>query len=340
MHYHEVFPDGTEFGVYHNLEGSRTLTESEFWAYHEEIAKREHPTTRGHRLPKLNHPHESFEAARSRTALISTYRVHEAKYYQGGRSFPEMWKPFPKKIEISQRYSPPGTIGYYFGLNVNAALDEARFGYGPDVEGDTTKLVLVHRTYYEDILYLAPVLWQVWGHLNLPEMPLWQMYLSIMDPDTSNNYANEIGLWAREYGYKGIMYPSARYADWDKSLPIASLFPILNFTPIGSYLCEHSFGPQMVLQLLAKGISETMIDSPPKLVTSEPNLVIFDEKMVAGLDRPVFYTTYFMHEARKVDELDERAGTNEQITFGLDKKEIVLALETPDDTWLIRVPRK
>ena len=94
------------------------------------------------------------------------------------------------------------------------------------------------------------------------------------------------------------------------------------------------------MQLLAEGISKTMIESPPRLVSSEPNLVVFDEEMVAGLDRPIFYTTYYMHEAKEVDKLDERAGTMEQITFGIDEKEIVLSLQTPHDTWLWRVPRR
>ena len=79
-----------------------------------------------------------------------------------------------------------------------------------------------------------------------------------------------------------------------------------------------------------------IIESPPKLVSSEPNLVVFDESMVAGLDRPVFYTTYFMHEAKTVEALDERVGTMEQIQFGIEENEIILTLQTPHDTWTTR----
>jgi hypothetical protein len=312
------------------------------------VARHEHPRVRGHIIEarsKYDFPLRAIEHARVRTALISTYRVHSRKYLTGGADFPRMWNPHDRKLNSFQRFSPPGTIGYYFGLTVDAALAEASYYEGADVElsPDPTKILLVHRTYYTDLLYLAPVLGMVWEYLNLPEMPLWEMFLTVMDPQTDNAVTNAIGLMARERNFKGVIFPSARYGYKPEDSVTAGAvdrLPILNFVEIGSHLCEQGIAIQMTLNHLIGGLTRTAQLEPPTVVYSEPNLVLFDEASVAGNDRPVFYATYNLADARRVSELDERAGLKHQIQFAYDENRIVLYVDDPKYMFRLEAPRR
>jgi len=335
MHYHEILADGTCFGVYDGTQPEGAISEARFWQYHEEVARREHPATRGH---VFKWPGSAIEHARIRTALISTYRIHARRFFAGGERFPESWPRRDVKAGIAERYSPPGTTGYYFGLTVDAALDEARY-YEPAIDPtrDRSKILVVHRTYYHDLLYLTPVLRAVWTHLGLPAINTWDMYLTIMDPRTANDVTDRIGLWAREEGFKGIVYPSARYGqrlDWTAETRRAA-FPALNFVEIGSHLCEQGVAMHMTLNELAVTLASITIAEPPAIVYSEPNLVVFDEDVVAGRDRPVFYTTYELHESA----LLERKGLKNQIELSYDEEKIVLYVDHPEYTFRAEAPR-
>jgi hypothetical protein len=339
MHYHEIQYDGTCFGLFDGSRSEGEISEGQFWQYHEEVARREHPATRGH---VFKSPSSAIEHARVRTALISTYRVHSRQFFAGGERFPESWPSKDLKLRIAGRYSPPGTVGYYLGLTVDAALDEAQY-YDPTVNltENKSKILLVHRTYYHDLLYLTPVLPAVWTHLGLPEMHTWDMYLTIMHPCTSNDVTNLIGRWAREEGFKGILYPSARYGqriDWDDETKRVA-FPALNFIEIGSHLCEQGVAMQMTLNELAHTLTRITIDEPPPIVYSEPNLVVFDEDTVAGLDRPVFYTTYELHESKLLKSLDERKGLKAQMKLSYDEEKIVLYVDHPEYMFSAEAPR-
>ena len=344
IHYHQNLEDGSCFGLFDGTQSGGAISEEQFWQYHEEVARRVHPAVRGH-VFTMRHdqwPGSAIQHARVRTALISTYRVHSRRYFAGGKQFPKSWPSKDVKVGITERYSPRGTVGYYFGLTVDAALDEARY-YDPTIDliQNESKILLVHRTYYHDLLYLAPVLSAVWTHLGLPEMHTWEMYLTIMDPRTANDITDRIGLWAREQGFKGIIYPSARYGqrvDWeDDTRPAA--FPALNFVEIGSHLCEQGVAMHMTLNELARTLTRITINEPPPIVFSEPNLVVFDEDAVAGRDRPVFYQTYELRESEFLKSLDERKGLKTQMKLAYDEKKIVVYVDHPQYTFRAEAPR-
>ncbi|MCB0707590.1 MAG: RES family NAD+ phosphorylase [Saprospiraceae bacterium] len=346
MYYHEKLEDGTVIGLHDGSQETREVPEIEYYVYHEQIAKREHPTIRGHIISGQNKgwPIQAIEHAKIRTALISNYRVHSKEHFFGGEDFPKTWEKRQAKIDASERFSPPGTIGYYFGLTVDAALDESLYYAGgrDNLEKDNSKLILAHRTFFEDILYLAPVLPAVWHHLKLPDIPVWEMFISIMNPNTSNEITDAIGIWAREFGFKGIIFPSARYGQQLEdfiSSPGLDRFPILNFVEIGSHLCEQGVAIQFTLAALAGGLKGRKPEKPPAIVYSEPNLVIFDELAVAGKDRPVFYGIYNLNEAELVKERDGREGLKHQILYAYDQDEITLFVDGPKYKYLLKVPR-
>lgn len=283
--------------------------------------------------------------ARIRTALISTYRVHPKKYFKGGANFPDSWPKNQIKERIDERYSPAGTIGFYFGLTLDAALDEAKY-YDPllNIAENQSHFLMVHRTYYYDLLYLTPVLGTVWSYLDLPAMDnTWDMYRSIMDPTTNNEITNQIGLWAREEGFRGIVYPSARYGQRNisGSQNKQLVFPALNFVEIGSHLCEQGVAMHMTLNELANTLTDmSATDSPPSIVYSEPNLVIFDEDAVAGRDRPVFYSTYGLNESEFVRNCDEREGLKNQIKISYEKNGIALHVDHSEYTFRAEASRE
>jgi hypothetical protein len=167
------------------------------------------------------------------------------------------------------------------------------------------------------------------------------MYKTVMDPRTANDITDRIGLWAREAGFKGIVYPSARYGqrlDWPGDQKRAA-FPALEFVEIGSHLCEQGVAMQMTLNALAAALAELSFDDPPPIVFSEPNLVIFDEDHVAGRDRPVFYATYALREADLVRLNDERKGIKHRLQFAYDGDEIMLFVDDPEFAFVARAPR-
>jgi RES domain len=346
VHYHERLADGTVIGLYDGTGAEGGISESEYWAYHEFVARREHPVTRGHRFreSKVDAPLRAIEHARIRTALISTYRVHPKEHFADGVAFPKTWEAHEGKIQSHQRFSPPGAIGYFFGLTVDAAIDEASHYARRNLEDnpDPAKLLLVHRTYYTDLLYLAPVLPAVWEYLDLPEMPLWEMYIAVMNRETANEIADSIGAWARNADFKGIVYPSARYGQ-NVAVPegadAGDRFPLLNFVELGSHLCEQGVAALWTLNALIGGVARKPPLRPPPIVYSEPNLVVFDEAMVAGLDRPVFYATYELRDAGVVRDSDERAGLKHEIEYAYDEGEITLFVDGPKYRYVLQAPR-
>jgi hypothetical protein len=190
MHYHEDLPDGTCLGLFDGTKPPSAIAEAGFYWYHEAIARREDPRTHGHAILGLTQPHplHAIQHARVRTAGISSYRIQRSTALSFGQDFPKMWKPTASKRDRGERFSPPGTVGYYFGLSVDAAVDEAShyLGRNIELESDPSLMILVHRTYFTDLLYLAPVLPAVWEHLNLPTMSSADMYLAVMSPSTSS----------------------------------------------------------------------------------------------------------------------------------------------------------
>lgn len=344
MYYHEDLPDGTSIGMYDGTLPDEPMPEAAYLEYHELISRREHPRTRGHRFPETvpDLPLRAVQHARVRTAVISTYRIQSKRYFIGGKLFPKMWEPSDRKRDRPQRFSPPGTIGYYFGLTPDAALDEASYYAGRDLERqpDPSNIILVHRTFYTDLLYLAPVLPMLWEYLGLHQMPLSDMYLAVMNPAPSNEFTNKIGSWARDAGFKGIVFPSARYTD---RLIVTGgapdRFPLLNFVELGSHLCEQGLALQFALHGLAGGIARNPPLKPPTIVYSEPNLVVFDPAAVSGLDRPVFYATYHAQELPLVREQDDRENTKHRIMYGHDEKQITLFVKGSKYSYLMTIPR-
>lgn len=350
MYYHEQLPDGSMIGLFDATQPSGVISPADYHRYHEAVARREHPSVRGHLVAEAR-KHQlqgsankdrilvALETARVRTALISTYRVHQKKYLHGGPDFPKIFPERTIKLNAHERFSPPGTVGYYFGLTVDAALDEGSFYTGSDVERhtDPSWMLLVHRTYYENLLYLAPVLPQLWEYLALPPTRLWEMYLAIMNPKTSNEITDPIGRWARDFGFSGIVYPSARYGQRLDDSPSGSRFPILNFVDIGSHLCESGLALQWTLNALFWGVSEASRELPA-LVYSEPNLVIFNNEAVTGCDRPVFYAAHPLIESGLV-KANEEPSMKHVIEYFCDDKSIMLHVNDAKFSYLLTAPR-
>jgi hypothetical protein len=237
-------------------------------------------------------PHRQLRVGTVNTEYVSFYRVHSKKHFQWGRDFPSNWQDDDRKRKAAERFSPPGTVGHYFGLTPDAALDEALF-YGNGVIDSKVLFFLMIRCYFENILYLThiDVLAAVWELLNLEKTSLGDMYFKIMNPHTDSQITNKIGIWARENGFAGLIFPSARYG---QQLNVEELrkaghqpFPALNTVSIGSHLDKN-------VQLVETTLEDQLIydeaaGDSPVAIYAEPNLVLFSADQLLGRDRAIFY---------------------------------------------------
>src|SRR5919106_1062856 len=157
-------------------------------------------------------PESAIENCTIRTEYRPVYRLQRKEFLRWGVRYPETWASGEHKRASAQRYSPVGTEGHYLGLTLAAAEDEVRFYEGGILDA-TKYLTLVVYASFDGLLDLtAGCIDAVWELIGLPASPsLLDMYLSIMDPRTDNEVANAIGLWARDRGFKGLVFPSARY---------------------------------------------------------------------------------------------------------------------------------
>ncbi len=249
------------------------------------------------RMTEKQLPFSAIEHCTIRTEYRPLYRIHSKKYFETGVDYVGNWVPSERKRQRAERYSPYGTEGFYFGWTLNGAEDEARFGSGGIID-PKEYMILVIEACLDNILYLtAGCLDAVWSVVGLdPPDSIMDMYEAIMDPRTDNETTNAIGRWAREQGFNGIIYPSARYGqeDWAKKRMKEgySAIPAINFVEMGSHLCQNFVAFQHArhaadIAIQAAGGLEKCIP-----LWAESNLVLFDGKQVNGEERGVIYQTF------------------------------------------------
>lgn len=274
-------------------------------------------------ISRLTQKYDSREEKKLEQALqhsavssyyIPLYRIHKKKHFQAGVDYPLNWVERKEKQEASQRYSPPGTSGYYFGLTLDAAEDEilhySKLEGKSEIDSEEY-MILVIEACLDNILYLpTPAINAVWEAIGLePPQSLIELYLSLIHSETNNSITNKIGVWARKQGYDGIIYPSARYGQEERIMKKVAqgykLIPVVNFIDIGSHL-EDGVTPhsQMAIALM-KEISRLGQDNCVPIF-AEPNLVLFSGVQVSGRYRGVMYQTFPMAQRNQALAQDDR----------------------------------
>jgi RES domain len=242
-------------------------------------------------------PASAIEYATIRTTYIPIYRIQSKDYFAWGHDFPSNWVPSERKANRADRYSPPSTAGFYFGLTLKAAEDEARY-YGKDTLNPEEQMILVMEACFDNILYLPAALHAVWEIADLPKnTSISEMFLQIMDPKTDNEVTNHIGRWARDVGVNGLLYPTARYGrdDWLKPHRRKGVlfYPAINFVNVGSHLCRNDVrqlpSVHAVNDLLRNAWEEGKEAVP---VFAEMNIVLFEGTQLSGEVRGVIYQTF------------------------------------------------
>lgn len=253
-------------------------------------------------------PESAVEHCVVRTEYRPVYRIHSKEYLETGVRYPRNWASSERKRLRADRYSPFGTEGFYFGLTLEAAEDEARFPGGSIDPAEY--LILVLYCCFDNVLDLtAGCLGAVWEVVGLgSSTSMIDMYLAIMDPETGNRVTNGIGVWARERGFDGLIYPSARYGQgaWfeAKAREGFTLLPAVNFVDMGSHMTPsvavmHSTTAVMNAIEQAGGIEHCIP------VWAEPNLVLFDGHQVSGDRWGVVYRTFPLGAREEVISLDD-----------------------------------
>jgi hypothetical protein len=252
-------------------------------------------------------PERDIDMATVNTVYIPLYRVHSKEHFLAGQQYPNNWQISERKKAAQERFSPAGVEGFYFGLTLEAAENEARH-YGKGVI-DETKMILVLLACFDRLLYLPICIQAIWCVLGFPkpDHPM-EMLLATMDRSTNNEVANEIGKWARESGFAGILYPSARYDDVARLERLRAegktIIPELNFVYIGSHLCRNLLGfiahsPIVDLYQHAKGVGETV------RLRTEPDLVVFDGRRLMGDPCGVVYETFPLGDRLEAQHRDD-----------------------------------
>lgn len=249
-------------------------------------------------------PASAVAWARVRTQYIPLYRIHSKRHFLFGPDFHANWAPDQRRLERHDRYSPPGTVGYYFGLTLKAAEDEARFYGGGDID-PSERMILVIECCVDDILYLTTVaIRAVWEAVGLEPVSSVEQYLRIMHNNTVNEYTDAIGVWARKAGFRGVIYPSARYGQeaWLKRRIAEGyhIVPSVNVVDMGSHLCKGNFPVENSLYAAADEIYRLGGLDRCVPIFAESNIVLFDERQITGERWGVVYQTFPLERREEV----------------------------------------
>ena len=270
-----------------------------------------------------------------RTRYVPFYRIHSRKHFHSAEHFYRNWDVSERRLEKHDRFSPTGTLGFYFGATLDAAIDEALY-YG-DGEITNDHFILVLDVCLDNILYLMhPVILKlVWAHLQLPVISIFDMYLSIMDDDRQSDICNTISGWARSNGYEGILYPSARFGQkFLSDLAPENMVPAVNFVELGSQICRGATEPAMWFnQQLFAHLNKHSPDAIP--VFAEPNLVMFDIEAIGGLDRAIFYWTFNLNRSEDISRMDRRLGSKSYTMFANDYSGFSVGYISPHNVQLL-----
>lgn len=231
------------------------------------------------------------------TGYATFYRITKKKHFRPGADFPSNWEDTQYKKDASQRYSPVGTVGHYFGLTYDAALDESMY-YGQGAVDSNEYFLLAIECYFEKILYLAnySVLASIWTLLGFPQKNHMEMMIELLNPDTSNELTDAIGLWARDFGARGLIYPTARYSQRQELACLLQhdgpVYPMINHVSIG---CRMDFTPITAMETCSYFIGLERrggkIYEEWTPIYADLNLVLFSGEQLRGSDRAVFYQT-------------------------------------------------
>lgn len=274
------------------------------------------------------------------TRYVPVYRIHNKNYFHSAEHFYLNWDESARRLQQFHRFSPPGTMGFYFGITLEAALDEAMYYSKGPLSDD--QIILVMDCYFDNILYLMHplVIRDIWKKVGLPDTTVFQMYLALMNPDTSNDMCLRIGIWARQRGYDGLIYPSARYGQrtaWHQALKERlEIVPAVNFVPLGTKICGYSVEPAMwFYQQLYHHMQGSRRRAEFVPIFAEPNLVLFNNKQITGFDRATFYWTFPLDKAEQVAASDQRSGSKSYTEFVNTKSDMSIVFDSSFNKWVM-----
>lgn len=255
----------------------------------------------------LPHPEKAINAATISTLYLDCFRIHSKKYFYYGDQYYKTWDYSHRKERLKERFSPFGVTGYYFGLTLNAAFDEANY-YSLGKIDESEKFILTIDCCFDNILYLMipGVLIAVWEILGFEFIHPVEMFNLIIDRTTCNDITNQIGLWARHQGFDGIIYPSARYGQREHIAKAKErgkiILPLLNPTYIGTSFCQH--GMMVIVNDVLNHLWQYFLElGKPNdflMAHTEPNLVLFNNRQLTAIDRTVFYRTLPLNEYKEL----------------------------------------
>ena len=274
------------------------------------------------------------------TRFVPLYRIHSKKYFHPAEHFYLNWDESPRRFQQLHRFSPAGTLGFYFGLTLDAALDEAMYYEAGELNDN--QIILVMDCCLDNVLYLMHpfVIGAIWKKVGLPDTTIFQMYLALMDTDTDNEVCHRIGVWARQRGYDGLIYSSARYgqryAREEAATKGLEVIPAVNFVPLGTKICGYSVEPamwfyqQLYHYMQAPGKQNEFVP-----VFAEPNLVLFNNKQITALDRAIFYWPFPIEDSERVANSDRRLASKSYTQFVKTKSDVSVVFESPFNKWVM-----
>jgi hypothetical protein len=276
------------------------------------------------------------------TRYVPVYRIHSRRLFKPGDAFYANWDDSEHRKAQKHRFSPSGVQGYYFGLTLDAATDEAMHYENGKIDS-TAKMILVLDCCFDNLLYLMHplIISDIWNKVGLPSVSYFEMYLTLMDPNTENRVCDQIGIWARENGFDGLIFPSARYgqrgaigaARRDGKTPV----PAVSFVPLGTAVCEGPVEPAgWFNQMLLHHMSAHGGPQEHAPIFAEANLVLFSNRQLTAMDRAVFYWSFEIGEADEVLRADRRTGSKTHTHFVRDKHgHYTIVTAGPDNFWMI-----
>jgi hypothetical protein len=273
----------------------------------------------GHKILKpSNAPDKQIRIATVDTHYSTYYRIVKKKYFLGADAFPRNWEDNDRKLSTNDRYSPKGTVGHYLSVSFDAAMDEMLYRHG-DFDGSDYTLLAIE-SYFSNILYLADyaVLATVCDLIPIKyDNPL-DLMNAILNPETANAMTDRIGLWARDRGLDGLVYPTARYAqqqDLQRNLNAGQpVFPMMNRLGIG---CRMDMLSSLDVGTYWQLLGRQGIDHPDDyhVIYADLNVVLFSGRQLQGEDRAVFWQACSLESAHLLLSLDQRPSTASTVLY-------------------------
>jgi hypothetical protein len=247
------------------------------------------------------------------------YRITPKKYFCGGSDFALNWADTDRKRDTHHRYSPKGTVGHYLGVSFDAAMDEMLYYSNGSIDS-SQYLLLVVECYFTNILYLADydVLMAVCDKIDVEYDDPLDLMNAILNPRTANDLTDRIGLWARQRGFDGLVYPTARFSQQqdlqrfvDAGQPV---YPMINRTSIS---CPLDMLWSLETGSYWLGTRRHGAEHPDDwhLIYADLNIVLFSGKQLRGNDRAVFWQVCPLELSDLLVSLDHRPSMESAILY-------------------------